>query len=113
MVSKLRSVMLSATLLASCFAACEADAKAKRLPGAQLASFPVTGSSQANSGQGSPAHQKAMAECLSQYGGQRFWLNRDRYAYIEQCFMMATGKYPHQVQADCHLRFRGGQAGYC
>jgi hypothetical protein len=109
MVSKLQSVMLSAILIASCFAACEAAAaaaaKAKtRLPAAQLASIPVTGSSPANAGQGNSVHLKAMEECKSQYGGRRFGLGRDRYAYIEQCFKMATGSYPFQVNANCSMR---------
>jgi len=108
MVSKRLSVMLSAILFASCFAACEAAAAAKaksRLPAAQLASLPVTGSSPAKAGEGNSAHLKAMEECKSQYGGRRFWLGRDRYAYIETCFKMLTGSYPFQVNVNCSMKY--------
>jgi hypothetical protein len=67
--------------------------------------LPVTGSSQANAGQPSAAHLKAMEECKSQAGGRRFWLGRDRYAYIETYFKMLTGSYPFQVNVNCRMRF--------
>ena len=87
-------VMCAALLLGSFLAAGPAASKTKdspRLPAAQLASVPV----------GSGAHKDAWTRCQSQYDGQRYFLGRDRYAYIEQCFHNETGKYPHQVQMNC------------
>jgi len=93
---KFQSVMFSALLMASFAAAGPADSKTKdrsRVPGARLASAQVGGGTQ----------KDAMALCESYYGGQRFFLGRERYAYIEQCYHSATGMYPHQTQTNCKI----------
>src|ERR1700691_444970 len=104
MIIKSLSVVFSALVLVSFLDAHPADARTKakpRVPGAQLASLPLgNGTHPAANG----AHNDAMAQCESQYGGQRVFLGRDRYAYIEQCFHMATGRYPHQVQMNCRIQ---------
>jgi hypothetical protein len=60
-------------------------------------------------GQGSsqiatPAQKKAWADCQSLYRGQRFYMNKFRYAMIEQCFKNATGMYPARLQLNCRIR---------
>jgi hypothetical protein len=45
-----------------------------------------------------------MVECEGMYGGNRGFLGRDRYAYIEQCFKNITGKTPGDVGVNCTLR---------
>ena len=47
---------------------------------------------------------QAMYECLSRYAGNRGFLGRDRYAFIEGCFKGLTGKYPFEVHENCTLR---------
>jgi hypothetical protein len=49
-------------------------------------------------------YQTAMVECEGMYGGNRGFLGRDRYAYIEQCFKNKTGKTPGDVGVNCTLR---------
>jgi hypothetical protein len=90
------SVMVVSTfVLASLVASASAQSKTKpRVPGAQLASVPVGGSS---------SHKDVWARCQSNYDGQRYFLGRERYAYLEQCFHNETGKYPHQVQLNCTI----------
>jgi hypothetical protein len=97
---KLHSVLFAALVLASFFDALPAESKTKdgaRLPAAQLANF------QPGKAANGSTHKSAMAECEAQYGGQRFFLGRERYAYIEQCFRQSTGMYPHQVQMNCSI----------
>ena len=50
------------------------------------------------------AELSAWADCQRNYGGRRGFLGRDRYAFIEQCFKLKTGKYPAQLQLNCKLR---------
>jgi hypothetical protein len=50
------------------------------------------------------AHQKAMAQRETYYGGRRGNLGADRYAYIELCFKNATGMYPAQAKLNCSFR---------
>jgi hypothetical protein len=93
---KSQSVIFSALLVASFVAAGPAASKVKdkaRLPAAQLASAQVGGA----------GHKDAWTRCQSQYDGQRFFLGRDRYAYIEQCFHNETGMYPHQAKLNCTI----------
>jgi hypothetical protein len=94
MIAKSPSVVFSALLVVSFAGAGPAASKTKpRVQGAQLASAQVGGGAQ----------RDAMAQCESYYGGQRFFLGRERYAYIEQCYHSATGKYPHQTQTNCKV----------
>ena len=92
---RLQSVMFAAILMASSLGAGLAEAKTtKSKVGGEAAGAQAAGGS----------HKDAMAQCESQYGGQRFFLGRDRYAYIEQCFHSATGMYPHQVKMNCGVK---------
>jgi hypothetical protein len=88
---------LSALSLALLITAGVAEAKTKTTKSKAGA---TTASAQAAGG----THKSAMAECEAQYGGQRFFLGRDRYAYIEQCFKSATGMYPHQANMNCSVK---------
>jgi hypothetical protein len=45
----------------------------------------------------------AMRQCQTYYGGNRFWLNRDRYAYIEECVRQKTGFTPTQLHLNCKV----------
>jgi hypothetical protein len=50
------------------------------------------------------AYEEAWTACQAQFAGNRGFLGRDRYAYIEQCFHDKTGKFPGQVGMNCQLR---------
>jgi hypothetical protein len=54
--------------------------------------------------QASNTHQDAMYACEAMYAGNRGYLGKDRYAYIERCFKDKTGKYPFEVNQNCSLR---------
>jgi hypothetical protein len=88
---------LSALSLALLITAGVAEAKTKTI---KSRASGEAASAQAPGG----AHKNAMAECESQYGGRRPFLERDRYAYIEQCFKSATGMYPHQAKMNCSVK---------
>jgi hypothetical protein len=92
---KLQLVLLSTLLAASLFDAAPGEAKTKHIrTGPALASNAPVGQS----------YQSAMDECQSEYAGYRGHLSRDRYAYIEGCFNILTGKTPTAAGMNCTLR---------
>jgi hypothetical protein len=97
-MGRLQSVIFYAFLLASLTAVGLAEAKTTKATKSKVGGAAAT--AQAAGG----THKNAMAECEAQYGGQRFFLGRDRYAYIEQCFKSLTGMYPHQASMNCSVK---------
>jgi hypothetical protein len=86
------SVKLAAAVLVSLFVAHSVNAASKD----KQKSEATQGS------QGS--YEDAWYTCQSWYAGNRGFLAKDRYAYVEQCFKDKTGKYPGQVGMNCSLR---------
>ena len=50
------------------------------------------------------SYEQTWYTCQSRYAGGRGFLANYRWAYIEQCFHDATGKYPGQLGLNCYLR---------
>jgi len=50
------------------------------------------------------SYEQTWYTCQARYAGGRGFLAKDRWAYIEQCFHDATGKYPGQLGLNCYLR---------
>jgi hypothetical protein len=46
----------------------------------------------------------AMNQCMSYYAGNRGYLGKDRYVYIEECVRQLTGHTPADLQVNCTLR---------
>ena len=82
-------ILLSTFSVLASFNAGFAEAAAKKARPSQTASM---------------TNSQAMYQCASQYAGYRGYLARDRYAYIEGCFKILTGKYPSEVGENCPLR---------
>jgi hypothetical protein len=92
---KLQLVLLSTLLVVPLLDAKPVEAKTKH-----VRAHPVVASN-------APAgrdYQSVMAECEGMYAGNRGYLGRDRYVYIEQCFKNITGKSPADLQVNCTLR---------
>jgi len=92
---KLHLVLLSTLLMAPLVDANPVEAKTRNV---------LVRPALASNATESSVYQSAMRECEGFYGGQRFLLGRDRYAYIEQCFKIKTGKTPSELQINCTLR---------
>jgi hypothetical protein len=89
------SVLFPALCLVPLLAAGPAESKSsQKRPNAQVASVTTANASGI----------AAMNECQARYAGNRGYLGKDRYAYIEGCVRQMTGRTPADMQLNCALR---------